>query len=101
MADQFAVLEPGRVFEFVPGRSSTWTRFCSCLGIRVSRFPFTRRNRVVLVRADSKRTDADLSSGNDLRHMLVLFGNGILLRQVSHTCACTILPHRRFLGTVA
>src|SRR5215813_4329862 len=101
MADEVAVPEPGRVFGFVRERSSAWTRFCSCVGIRVSRFPFTRRNRVLRVRTDSKRTDADLCSRNDLRHMLVLFRNGILLRQVSHTCACPILPHRRLRGIVA
>src|SRR5262245_38209615 len=60
MANQFAVLEPGRVLGFVREWPSTWTRFCSCLGIRVSCFPFTRRNFVLLVRADSKRTDVDL-----------------------------------------
>src|SRR5262245_59946167 len=101
MADQFAVPEPGRVFGFVREGSSAWTRFCSCVGIRVSRFPFTRRNGVVLVQAHPKRTDADLCSRNDLRHILVLLGTGILLRQASHTCACPILPPRRLRGIVA
>src|SRR5215471_17556556 len=101
MAAQFAVLDAGRLPGYVQECSSSWTRFCSCLGICVPCVSCPHRDCVLLDRTSSKRPNVDLCSRNGLRHMLVFFGNGILLRSVSYTCPCPIFPYRRLRGTVA
>src|SRR5215813_13900055 len=74
MADRFAVLEPGRLLGFVREWASTWTRFCSCLGIRFPCGSCPHWSCVLLVPTDSKCADFNLCSWNGLRHMLFFSG---------------------------